>query len=304
MSGETNRFLLETDNPEVVSALSHALTGAGIPYQTLHPDGPTINRVAFLVPWERMADAHRVAASYLVGVRSPDGFVPDDDDERPVATPPDLPQHFPAQQLQIVAMTVLLHSGLLFWAGSFPSGERMFRLGALQTDQAFAEPWRLLTSIFLHSDLSHVLWNGLAMLVFAVPLLGWLGRSRTVALYLASGVGGALVSSWLSAPGSWVVGSSGAVAGLFGAWVALTWGRSRQERLGWRGYIRTLGVALLVMPSLLSPVSADGQPISVSSHVGGMLTGMVIGAVMSGVLFRRDRSDEPLEIGPAPERLH
>jgi membrane associated rhomboid family serine protease len=119
------------------------------------------------------------------------------------------------------------------------------------------------------------------MLVFAVPLLSSLGYLRSGSIYLASGLGGGLAAVSFSDPGSLIIGSSGAVAGLFGAWIVLRLRQSRHEPLGRRARFRALGIALLVLPSLITPTTAAGQPVSVSAHLGGLVTGMLIGALLS-----------------------
>ena len=49
---------------------------------------------------------------------------------------------------------------------------------------------------------------------------------------------------------------------------------------------------MLVLPSLLSPMTATGQSVSVSSHVGGLATGMLIGVLLSsGMLLRKLRRE-------------
>ena len=192
------------------------------------------------------------------------------------------PPAFPWGEVQTLGFLVLIHLGLAFWAaGPLPPGRALTEQGGLLSGGTLGEPWRLLTSLFLHSGPSHVLWNGLSMLVFAVPLLGRVGYLRTGLIYFAAGIGGGLVALQFSAPGTLIIGSSGAVAGLFGAWVVLTLRQARREPLGRRARIRTLGIALLVLPSLIKPSTAAGHPISISSHMGGLLTGMLIGALLS-----------------------
>jgi len=202
--------------------------------------------------------------------------------------------------VQTVAALILLHLGLVLWAaGPFPPGRQLVLQGGLLRGATGGEPWRLLTSLFLHSDAAHVLWNGVSTLVFAVPLLTALGFPRTALVYLASGVGGGLAALYFAAPGTLIVGSSGAVAGLFGAWVVLTLRRTRWVPLGRRERIRAAGIAMLVLPALLRPATAAGEPISVSSHLGGLFTGMLIGAVLSAGLAPPgdglDDADEPLD---------
>jgi membrane associated rhomboid family serine protease len=194
---------------------------------------------------------------------------------------------FPSAEVQTVALLILLHLALAFWSGGpLPPGRELLIQGGLLRGATLEQPWRLLTSLFLHSGPAHVLWNGLSTLVFAVPLLGSLGLARTGSVYLLSGVGGGLAALQFAAPGTLIVGSSGAVAGLFGAWVVLTLRRARRAPLGGRERIRAMGIALLVLPTLVRPVTSAGEPISVSSHLGGLVTGMLIGAFLSAGLAR------------------
>jgi membrane associated rhomboid family serine protease len=296
MSAQPNTFLIETADPETVSRVTAALKSAGIPYETgLQPEGRPW--VVVFVPWARLAEARHLVRPWFDD--DPEEDEPEEDD---AAFRPRLPESaaaFPWGPIQTVFGMVLLHAGVLFWiGGAFPGGARFVPLGAIVPGLTWSEPWRLVTSLFLHSDLRHVFWNGVAMLVFAVPLLMLLGTRRTAALYFASGVGGGAAATLLSAPGTMTIGSSGAVAGLFGGWVALMVHRARRERFGWRGHVRAMGIALLFLPSLLSPTSASGHPISVSSHMGGMLTGMVIGALLSRTMLRRERREREASTGP------
>jgi membrane associated rhomboid family serine protease len=121
-------------------------------------------------------------------------------------------------------------------------------------------------------------------------LLVGLGLRRTSWIYAAAAVGGGVAAALLTEPGRFVIGSSGAVAGLFGAWIVLSLRDARRTSLSWRARVRVLGIALLVLPSLLSPTTAEGRRVSVSGHLGGMATGMAIGAAISGGLFWRDPS--------------
>jgi rhomboid protease GluP len=198
---------------------------------------------------------------------------------------PPAPARFPWAEIAPIAVLVLVHlwiSGAI--DGRWAWGAALVRDGALVAGRTAREPWRLVTSLFLHADPPHALWNGLSMAVFGVPLLTRLGSARTAIVYLASGVGGGLTAVAFARPATILLGSSGAVAGLFGAWIALWLGRAGREDLVGRARIRTLGITLLVLPSLLTPQTPDGRPISVSSHLGGLVTGMLVGAVLSRLL--------------------
>ncbi len=178
---------------------------------------------------------------------------------------------------------ILLHLAVVLWmtAGLPPGRLELIDGAGLKRGDALLEPWRLFSSLFLHADVRHALANGVSMLVFAVPLLGRVGRGRTAAVYLATGAGGGVAAVLLSGFGPTIIGSSGAVSGLFGAWVVLALDDARRTDLPGRVRLRTLGVALLLLPSLIQPTTLSGQPVSVSSHLGGAGTGMLLGALLS-----------------------
>jgi len=295
MSPESYSFLLETAEPEQVSAIRHALTAASIPYEAALQAEST-PWVVFFVPGRHLVAARAIVAPY---------FDATDEREHPDdPTPPrefpalGMPPHeFPKGPIQAVASLVLMHLALVFLPATPFAPDGLLMQGGIVSGLTFQEPWRLFTSMFLHVDPRHVLWNALSTLVFAVPLIVYLGYARTAAVYSIAGLGGGLAALWFATPGSITVGSSGAVAGLFGAWIMLTHRRVRWESPGWRMQIRSWGIALLVLPSFLNPTTSTGQPISVSSHLGGMITGMLIGALISSRMLggaatpRRGRAD-------------
>jgi rhomboid protease GluP len=196
---------------------------------------------------------------------------------------------FPWGPVRAVGVVVLLHFVLvLSRVGNLSGGGDLLRDGALLSGSTLEEPWRLVTSLVLHVDLRHAFWNGVSMMVFAVPLITYLGYGRTALIYLCSGIGGGLAAVASTTEGTFILGSSGAVAGLFGAWVVMHLRSARFAPISWRARVRAAGIGLLVLPSLLNPMTPAGKPISVSAHLGGLATGMLIGAILSGSLLPRD----------------
>lgn len=137
------------------------------------------------------------------------------------------------------------------------------------------EPWRFLTSAFLHSTGSvlHIAFNMLALWMVGPYLEGALGRARFTTLYLVSAVGGS-VGAVLLAPavGGWrtgMVGASGAVFGLFGA-VLVVLRRLGNSAGGIIGVIVLNGVLSFVLPG-----------IAWQAHLGGLVTGAVLGAAFA-----------------------
>lgn len=189
---------------------------------------------------------------------------------------------FPWGPLRDVAALILIHLGIVLAAvGPQPDTARFVRLGGLVAGRlAWEEPWRFLTSLLLHSGPSHLFWNGMSMIVFAVPLILDFGYVTTAVIYLAAGVLGGLAGVMAVPDGVVLIGSSGAVAGLFGAWLSITLLRARAAPLPRRSRIRVLGVALLVLPSLVTPTTSSGEPVSVGAHLGGLAAGLAAGVIL------------------------
>ncbi len=189
---------------------------------------------------------------------------------------------FPWGPVLALAGIVLVHIAfVLGLVGLHPSTPLFARLGGLVSGPLVVEqPWRLVTHVFLHADPSHVFWNGLSMVIFAVPLIIDLGYPITAAIYLAGGVLGGIAGALGVPDGVVLIGSSGAVAGLFGAWIAITLLRARASPLPRLARIRVVGIALLVLPSFLTPTTSTGEPISVGSHLGGLAAGLAAGILL------------------------
>ncbi|MDQ2757989.1 MAG: rhomboid family intramembrane serine protease [Actinomycetota bacterium] len=156
---------------------------------------------------------------------------------------------------------------------------------ALTQDLSFApvvgwsEPWRFLTSAFLHSpgNLLHIGFNMLVLWQIGPYLESLVGRARFVALYLVSAFGGSVGYLLLAAAPtsastqvffadnpSWatgVVGASGAVFGLFGVLLLLNRHLGRS----------TAGIGFTIIANGVLGFVVPG--IAWQAHLGGFLTG-------------------------------
>ncbi|MDR1152043.1 MAG: rhomboid family intramembrane serine protease [Bifidobacteriaceae bacterium] len=140
---------------------------------------------------------------------------------------------------------------------------------------ARAEPWRLVTSIFDHAGLAHLALNMLCLWMVGSFLEPMLGRWRYAALYLVSGLGGGLLilawARWTGPSVEWVqltVGASGAIFGMFGAMVWVV------RRLG--GNLR--GILVVLAINIVFTLTNSGT-VSWQGHFGGLIVGLVLGAV-------------------------
>ncbi|WP_294568696.1 rhomboid family intramembrane serine protease [uncultured Arthrobacter sp.] len=136
-----------------------------------------------------------------------------------------------------------------------------------------AEPWRMFTAAFLHSPnfLLHIAFNMYALWILGQSLEPALGRARFLALYLLSALGGSVGVLLLSNPFQPVVGASGAVFGLFGALFVI------QKKRG--GDVRQI-LILIAVNGVLGFVVPG---IAWQAHLGGLLTGAAVAAVLAYV---------------------
>ena len=155
------------------------------------------------------------------------------------APKPERRHAFPWGPIRVVAALVLAHLAIVLGlVGQNPDFMRFSRLGGVVAGKITEQPWRLLSSLFIHADLSHVFWNGLSLLVFAVPVILDVGYLGAAVIYLAGGVVGGITGAMAVPDGVVLFGSSGAVSALFGAWIAITLLRARQSGLPRRARIR------------------------------------------------------------------
>ncbi|BDV29353.1 rhomboid family intramembrane serine protease [Microbacterium terricola] len=139
------------------------------------------------------------------------------------------------------------------------------------------EPWRLLTVLLVHGSFIHVALNMLAVYMIGQSLEPLLGHGRYLALYLISGLGGS-VGVALIAPGTWVVGASGAVFGMLGALLVI----GRHIGANIRGILIVLGINLVIgfLP---------GFNVSWQAHIGGLLAGALVGLIYARTRALRQR---------------
>lgn len=167
-------------------------------------------------------------------------------------------------------------------AGGFASNyaSSMFGQLALWTPAiaAHQQYWRLLTSMFLHFGPFHLLVNMIALAVVGNQLEVIFGRARYLAVYLVAGLGGSVAVYLLQAPGAVTAGASGALFGLFGAVLVVV----RRLRANPRPILFTIVLNLVV--TFLIP------NISKWAHIGGLVTGVALAAVIVYAPAGKNRS--------------
>jgi membrane associated rhomboid family serine protease len=148
--------------------------------------------------------------------------------------------------------------------------------------QTASQPWRMLTSIFIHESPLHVLLNMYSLFLVGPALESMLGRARYVALFLIAGFGGSVGVLLIGTPTVAVLGASGAIFGLFGAYFIIA------RRLGGNA---TQFLVVIVLNLVIGFIPGFG--IAWQAHVGGLITGIAIAFVY---LETRGRARRPAQI--------
>jgi membrane associated rhomboid family serine protease len=200
-------------------------------------------------------------------------------------------QFIPRGNAPVVTYAIMAVCALAY-LGQLVSGGALTNAWVLSPDLIASQPWRLITSAFLHANPLHILFNLYALYIFGPVLERFLGRARYLALYLVGALGGSVgvVLVWQlylvsgGASGRWLdglftpasaLGASGAVFALMGALLVL------RKAIG----LQLMQIALVVVINLAFGFFVRG--IAWQAHLGGLAVGAAIAAVY--LLTRREQ---------------
>ena len=146
----------------------------------------------------------------------------------------------------------------------------LIRFGALGGSLGAHEPWRMLSAVFVHMGILHVVMNLYTFVDLGHLLERTLGSTRFAVLFVLAGLLGFLASEvWYGFEGPPTAGASGGVFGLIGAWVGILYARRDPE---WRrALVRYLVFAVLLGLAL---------PVNTPAHLGGFFAGGVLGFLL------------------------
>lgn len=145
--------------------------------------------------------------------------------------------------------------------------------------------WRLLTCLFLHGGLMHLVSNMFGLIFVSIFLEPLLGRVKYLSVYLLTGIAASLTSIW------WhddvvSVGASGAIFGLYGVFLAFLLLKVYPPSFS-KSFL--VGTSIFVGINLLMGLSGG---IDNAAHIGGLLSGFIIGLILFFTLNRVDESEE------------
>lgn len=130
-------------------------------------------------------------------------------------------------------------------------------------------PWTLVTYMFLHGSITHILFNMIVLYFFGPQVESRMGSARYLTLYFVGGISGGLLSVLL-APNAAVIGAS---AALFGVMLAFArfWPRARIMIWGIIPVEAWLLVVLTTLFALYSGFTGSRGGVADFAHLGGFV---------------------------------
>lgn len=167
--------------------------------------------------------------------------------------------------------------GMLFGIGSIASPV-LERLGAslplfqpAHFPSDASQPWRLVTACFLHANLMHIVFNMWVLVDLAPAIEELYGAPRFFFLYTVCGIGGYVLSGLRGNAG---IGASGAIVGLIGVLLAVTYRRGGAGMRQLRTQVYRWIIYLVIWGML------PGMNIDNWAHLGGGITGFILAKFM------------------------
>ena len=152
------------------------------------------------------------------------------------------------------------------------SGEALYRFGAnLPFDNGWVW-WRSVTAMFLHGGLIHIGFNIMVLMDIGPVVEEVYGSARFLFLYLATGVGGFLLSAWRTE--SLAIGASTALMGLIGIMIAITTKRGGSSMKALQSRLISWVVSTFVIGFAVPGIDNWG-------HLGGLATGFALGKIFA-----------------------
>lgn len=172
-------------------------------------------------------------------------------------------------------------SGIIFGIFLLQQFQGFTDLFILDNRLVATKPWTLITAVFLHGDLPHILYNLFGLALFGSILENVIGTKRFLRLFFVAG----LIASLVSLPFyTRVLGASGAVFGIIGALGVL-----RPKMTVWLyGMPMPMFLALFVWGAAdVLGIFAPSGTANIA-HLGGMTYGIVL-----GIYYRKNFAEKP-----------
>ena len=163
---------------------------------------------------------------------------------------------------------VLMVVNLIFFVATLIREELIFTTFGFMPSQFLHEPWTIVTSMFVHDGIWHIIVNMLMLYFFGSYTLGLVGEVKFLVVYFVGGLLGNLLFFLLGNEYAIVVGASGAVYAIMGTLAVM---RPRLKVLVWFLVPVDLWIVVVIGALIISP------NIAWQAHIGGIVLGVVAG---------------------------
>jgi membrane associated rhomboid family serine protease len=152
---------------------------------------------------------------------------------------------------------------------------RFFGLRAALLPQ---QPWTIISSMFVHGSVWHILFNMIALYFLGSFLIRAVGEKSFLAVFFLGGLAGNILFALLASPFSIGIGASGGIFALAGALAVMV------PRVPVILFPIPIPMPLWVAVIILVFISFLFSEIAWQAHIGGLLLGLI-----AGLIFRRRR---------------
>jgi membrane associated rhomboid family serine protease len=155
---------------------------------------------------------------------------------------------------------------------------------------AEGEWYRLITAMFLHASIMHILFNMYALFLFGPTVEQAFGTARFIVMYFVAGLAGS-AASFAFPPHVASLGASGAIFGVLG--ITLVYCYNRRSQTFIRAYLRNL-LGLLAINFFIGFL--PGLNIDWVAHLGGLVGGIALGLGFDRARGTNATSPVPLQL--------
>ncbi len=195
------------------------------------------------------------------------------------------------KDVPIISATLVAINVIIFIICTF-TGNLLYNMGELGIENILLrkEYERIVYAMFLHSDINHIFNNMVILFFLGAMIEKEVGHMRYALLYFLSGIGGNLISliwKFITFEPACSIGASGAVFGLDGVLLAMVLFSGRKMENVTPGR-----VFLMIAYSLYSGFT--GHNIDNAAHLGGLVTGFLLGfviCIIDKIRYKKNESE-------------
>lgn len=220
----------------------------------------------------------RIAKKVIIYENQPEDFFSMKDEMEKILNHPPAKREKLWDKIPFITLTLVLINVVIYVLSVIGNTREIIYQGALYWGYLFYdfEFYRLLTSMFLHSGITHLMNNVIILILAGNQLEATIGKWRYIVIYFVSGVGAGLVSAifhMLNNQPTLSVGASGAIYGVIGAMAGIMY--KNRKKFGSR-----LGVQFFVLIAFIFYDGFFRTNIDVAAHAGGLIFGIVLSLIL------------------------